>query len=151
MGQGRQAGQRRRAAGHMLVSLPPLHIVRRPSIQVNALPLLLTPPPHPPSSPRRASVGDLDTVFAQRANALSPSFLRMLRDVVRFGREAPEVLPPAASAARWRGATLAQYLEARGYGDAFRRHYLLPMCAAVWSVPNAQVLEFPVQMLVRFW
>lgn len=25
------------------------------------------------------------------------------------------------------------------------------MCAAVWSVPAAQVLEFPVQMLVRFW
>lgn len=33
----------------------------------------------------------LDAVFAQRRNAASPAFLAMLRDVVRFGREAPEV------------------------------------------------------------
>ena len=25
------------------------------------------------------------------------------------------------------------------------------MCAAVWSVQGAQVMDFPVQMLVRFW
>ena len=41
--------------------------------------------------PPRASVGDLDTVFAQRGNLLSPTFLRMVRDVVRFGSEAPKV------------------------------------------------------------
>lgn len=62
----------------------------------------------------------------------------------------PQVLEPSAAAA-FRDVTLAAYLETNGYSDAFRRHYLLPMCAAVWSVPNAQVLEFPVQMLVRFW
>ena len=34
---------------------------------------------------------DLDTIFTQRANLASPSFLRMVYDVVRFGREAPKV------------------------------------------------------------
>ena len=33
----------------------------------------------------------LDSVFAQRKNIASPSFLAMLRDIIRFGREAPEV------------------------------------------------------------
>ncbi len=33
---------------------------------------------------------NLDTVFAQRKNLLSPSFLGMLRDVIRFGKEAPK-------------------------------------------------------------
>jgi predicted NAD/FAD-binding protein len=37
------------------------------------------------------------------------------------------------------------------YGRAFRDNYLVPMSAAVWSVPAVKVLEFPVQMLVRFW
>ncbi|GBF87498.1 cyclopropane fatty acid synthase [Raphidocelis subcapitata] len=97
-----------------------------------------------------ASVGDLDTVFAQRSNALSPTFLRMVYDVVRFGKEAPKVLEPS-SAASYRDVALGAYLDSNGYSQAFRRHYLLPMCAAVWSVPNAQVLEFPIQMLVRFW
>lgn len=36
-------------------------------------------------------MNDLDTVFAQRSNLLSPSFLRMVYDVVRFGQEAPKV------------------------------------------------------------
>jgi hypothetical protein len=47
-------------------------------------------------------------------------------------------LEPGHSAAA-RDQTLASYLQQHGYSDAFRRHYLLPMCAAVWSVPNSQV------------
>lgn len=35
--------------------------------------------------------------------------------------------------------TLGQYLTLRGYSAGFRDHYVAPMCAAVWSVPNAQV------------
>ncbi len=35
--------------------------------------------------------------------------------------------------------TLGQYLSLRQYGAAFRDLYVAPMCAAVWSVPNAQV------------
>ena len=33
----------------------------------------------------------LGTIFAQRRNLLSPSFWRMMADVVRFGRRAAEV------------------------------------------------------------
>jgi hypothetical protein len=35
--------------------------------------------------------------------------------------------------------SLGQYIKEKGYSRAFVSHYLLPMCAAVWSVPNAQV------------
>ena len=34
---------------------------------------------------------DLSTIFIQRKNLFSPSFLRMVLDVIRFGREAPQV------------------------------------------------------------
>ncbi|KAK9821949.1 hypothetical protein WJX81_001503 [Elliptochloris bilobata] len=92
----------------------------------------------------------LGALFAQRANAASPAFLRMVWDVLRFGREAPKVLRPEA-AATYGSMSLGAYLIRHGYSEAFKRSYLLPMCAAVWSVPNVQVLEFPVAMLVRFW
>ncbi|PNH10244.1 Cyclopropane-fatty-acyl-phospholipid synthase [Tetrabaena socialis] len=93
---------------------------------------------------------NLDTIFAQRKNLASPSFLAMLRDVIRFGKEAPKVLE--ASAAHIYGdMTLGAYLAKHGYSTAFTNNYVVPMCAAVWSVPGAQVLVFPVQMLVRFW
>lgn len=92
----------------------------------------------------------LGALFAQRRNAARPSFLRMVADVLRFGREAPRVLDPEAAGV-YGGMTLGQYLREHGYSEGFVRNYLLPMCACVWSVPNAQVLAFPVTTLVAFW
>ena len=94
--------------------------------------------------------GGLAALFAQRRNLGSPSFLAMLRDVVRFGREAPQALRPEA-AARYASATLRDFLAEKRYSPAFVRHYVLPMCAAVWSVPAAAVMDFPLLRLLRFW
>ena len=38
----------------------------------------------------------LDTLFAQRRNLVSPSFLRMIADILRFNREAPRFLADGA-------------------------------------------------------
>lgn len=92
----------------------------------------------------------LDTIFTQRGNVMSPSFLAMIRDVLRFGREGPKVLDPEV-AHRYASVTLGEYLTTEKYSSAFIDNYVLPMCAAVWSVPASQVLKFPVTMLIRFW
>jgi hypothetical protein len=39
----------------------------------------------------------------------------------------------------YRDMTLGQYLDSNGYSEGFKYNYVLPMCAAVWSVPNATV------------
>lgn len=39
----------------------------------------------------------------------------------------------------FRDMTLGQYLDSKGYSESFKYNYVLPMCAAVWSVPNATV------------
>jgi predicted NAD/FAD-binding protein len=85
----------------------------------------------------------LDTIFAQRSNIASPSFLAMLRDVIRFGKEAPKVLEPSVHHL-YRNMTLGEYLEKECYSKSFTQNYVLPMCAAVWSVPNAQVSPYVV-------
>ncbi len=92
----------------------------------------------------------LGTIFAQKRRAFSPSFLRMMYDVLRFGREAPKVLLENNKHV-YNDMNLEEYLEKHGYSDSFKRNYILPMCAAVWSVPARKVLEFPICMLVRFW
>lgn len=35
--------------------------------------------------------------------------------------------------------SMGEYLKRNGYSRAFQDNYVLPMCAAVWSVPNSQV------------
>lgn len=89
---------------------------------------------------------NLDTVFAQRKNVLSPSFLGMLNDILRFNRAAHDNL--AASIASHE--TLGQLLVAGNYGATFRDAYLLPMAAAIWSSSPADILAFPASTFLRF-
>ena len=82
----------------------------------------------------------LNALFAQRANLLSPGFWGMLRDILRFNREAPATAwqptdePTSAWATTWR---------ASGYGATFRDYYILPMGAAIWSTDAERMLNFP--------
>ena len=39
----------------------------------------------------------------------------------------------------YKSMTMGEYLKRHGYSLSFQHNYLLPMCAAVWSVPNRQV------------
>ena len=87
----------------------------------------------------------LNTLFAQRRNLLRPSFLGMLRDIVRFNREAPALL-----AAPGGELPLAEFLARGRYGSAFVDHYIVPMGAAIWSTDPDSMLAFPARFFVRF-
>ncbi|MES2535689.1 MAG: FAD-dependent oxidoreductase [Pseudomonadota bacterium] len=88
----------------------------------------------------------LDTVFAQRRNLANPGFLRMLRDILRFNRQATAL----ASAAALPHLTLGDFLRQHGYSAQFRDWYLLPMAGCIWSCPTDQMLAFPLSTFVRF-
>ena len=91
------------------------------------------------------NAASLDTLFCQRRNLVSPRFLGMIRDLMRFYREAPALLDDVGQ-----GPTLGEYLEGGGYGSAFRDEHLVPMASALWSSPSAAVLGFPARYLVQF-
>lgn len=100
---------------------------------------------------------DLASVFAQPSNLLRPRFWRMLRDILRFNREATALAlaqsgPAAdpATAARL-GMPLGEFLDRERYSAGFRDDYLLPMAAAIWSCPIDTMRDFPVGSFVRFF
>ncbi|MGX9566403.1 FAD-dependent oxidoreductase [Pseudomonas viciae] len=89
----------------------------------------------------------LRSLFARRRNLLSPGFWGMLRDILRFNRQATADL----QAHRIDSATrLGDYLHSHGYGQRFIDHYIVPMGSAIWSMSPARMLEFPLQFFVRF-
>lgn len=88
----------------------------------------------------------LSGVFAQRLNLLRPSFRRMLRDILRFNREAPRLLALGDDK-----VTLGDYLMGAGYSQEFVTRYVVPMGAAIWSSKPDQFLSFPAQSFVRFF
>ncbi|WP_454824809.1 NAD(P)/FAD-dependent oxidoreductase [Paraburkholderia xenovorans] len=88
----------------------------------------------------------LNTVFAQRRNLFSPTFIGMLRDIVRFNGSAQSNLELAIQTR----ASMGELLTEGGYGGAFQRQYLLPMAAAIWSSATADILAFPATTFLRF-
>ncbi|MFC6855850.1 NAD(P)/FAD-dependent oxidoreductase [Marivibrio halodurans] len=91
--------------------------------------------------------GTLASLFAQKRNLFRPSFHRMVRDILRFYREAPSALAGGACAA----LSLGEFLERAGYGRAFIDDHLLPMAAAIWSCPVETMKAFPAESFVRFF
>lgn len=86
-------------------------------------------------------------LFAQWRNALSPSYLWMLRDILTFNAKSVEDF----AAGRLAGLTLGQYFKARGFAPRLLTDYLAPMGAAIWSAPAAQILDFPAENFVAFF
>jgi predicted NAD/FAD-binding protein len=86
----------------------------------------------------------LGGLLAQPANMARPRFWRMLGELLRFYREAPY------DVSRVGEASLAEYLDAKGYGNAFRDDHLYPMAAAIWSTPAAEVGNYPAAAFIRF-
>jgi predicted NAD/FAD-binding protein len=90
---------------------------------------------------------NLDTIFAQRLNALNPRFLMSFRDVLRFVKLAPQDLASGALS----GISLGDWLEKRRFGSWFRDRFLLPMGGAIWSTPTEKMLNFPAANFVSFF
>lgn len=88
------------------------------------------------------------SLFAQRSNALRPGFWSMIRGILRFYREAPELLALPADEP---GPTLGEYLRAGRYSRTFIEWHMVPMACAVWSGRPGSILDFPARTLVRFF
>ena len=87
----------------------------------------------------------LNSLFAQRSNLVRPSFWRMLKDILRFNREAPALLAGTGGE-----ISLGDYLDAQGYSREFVERYIVPMGAAIWSTDPRSMRAFPARFFVRF-
>ncbi len=88
---------------------------------------------------------DLAGLFAQPTNVFRPRFWSMLRDLLRFYRNAPaqaRSLPPETS--------IGEMLDRLGYKAAFRDDHLMPFAAAIWSAPERRVRDYPAAAFIRF-
>jgi predicted NAD/FAD-binding protein len=84
-------------------------------------------------------------LFASRGQLLRPSFHRMIADLVRFNRDARELLASATD------PSLREWLAVGGYSRAFVERLIVPQAAAVWSADPGQMWSFPARFLVAFF
>jgi predicted NAD/FAD-binding protein len=91
------------------------------------------------------NAASFDTLFCQRRNLVSARFWGMVRDILRFYREAPALLSLVDD-----GPTLGDYLDENRYSRMFIQDHLVPMASALWSSPSQGILSFPAKYLARF-
>jgi predicted NAD/FAD-binding protein len=101
---------------------------------------------HDPASGLQYNGSDLNGIFAQRRNLFRPSFLWMLREILRFNREARADL----QAGRVGELSLGDYLARGHYAESFIRHHIIPMGAAIWSTPCDRMMSFPARSFFQF-
>jgi uncharacterized protein len=89
-------------------------------------------------------------LFAQPRNAFRPSFLRMVRDILRFNRQAMLDVENSSAALR-DDATVEEFVAAGKYSKEFADQYLLPMGSAIWSCSTETFGEFPIRFILEFY
>jgi hypothetical protein len=86
-------------------------------------------------------------LFARKRNALSPAFYGMLLEILRFNKRALADL----DAGTLEGLSLGEYLAKNRFKGRFLTDYLIPMGAAIWSMPTDEMLRFPARSFVQFF
>lgn len=89
---------------------------------------------------------DLNGLFAQRRNLVSPTFFRFLLEIARFCKNSREEL----SAGDLDALTLGDYLQRGRYSPFMIDNYLVPMAAAIWSTPALKIFDFPAGPFLHF-
>ena len=76
-----------------------------------------------------------------------PPLSRLTLEIARFLLRGSRALDDPRCA-EW---SVSRYVTEEGYSVQFRDHFLVPLCAALWSTAPTQTLEFPLLHAVRFF
>ena len=88
----------------------------------------------------------LNSLFSQRKNIFSLSFLWMIKDIFSFNKNAKKDLTTISPK-----ITLGEYLKNNNYSKAFIYNYIVPMGAAIWSTKATSMLDISALFFVRFF
>lgn len=89
---------------------------------------------------------DLNGMFAQRRNLFSPRFLGLIAELLRFNRQAEQLLAAAPE-----NQTVGEFFSQHRFGRQFIDKYFLPMASAIWSCPHSAVEGFPIHFIADFY
>jgi predicted NAD/FAD-binding protein len=89
----------------------------------------------------------LNGIFAQRRNFFRPKFHRFWRTILEFNDLAREEL----LAGKIDDISLGSWLSNHGFEQDFLDNYILPMGGAIWSTPEAEMLDYPARSFFQFF
>ena len=88
----------------------------------------------------------LNAIFANKKNLLNLKFLKMINEIISFYKKAPSLLNHNLSE-----DTLGNYLEKSKLSKYFIEYHIIPMVAAIWSMPFEKAKDMPLKLFLNFF
>lgn len=90
----------------------------------------------------------INSLFAQRRNIISPSFWRIVLDIVKFNKVCKKHIKDGKDTDN---ITLIEFIKSHKLSEGFTHNYILPMCAAIWSTSLEASANFPLSFFLKFF
>ena len=88
----------------------------------------------------------LNAIFANKKNLLNLKFLKMINEIISFYKKAPSLLTDDLSE-----DTLGIFLEKSKLSKYFIEYHIIPMVAAIWSMPFEKAKDMPLKLFLNFF
>tara|TARA_B100001564_G_scaffold326039_1_gene307988 strand:+ start:2841 stop:4067 length:1227 start_codon:yes stop_codon:yes gene_type:complete len=88
----------------------------------------------------------LNSIFANRSNIFTLKFLIMIKEIISFYKNAPFLLKNNLE-----GVTLGSYLQNSKLSKYFVEYHIIPMVAAIWSMPFSKAKAIPLKLFLKFF
>ncbi len=88
----------------------------------------------------------LKAIFANKKNILNLKFLKMIKEIILFYKNAPSILKNDL-----KEETLGNYLDKSKFSKYFIEYHIIPMVAAIWSMPFQNARNLPLKLFLNFF
>ena len=85
-------------------------------------------------------------LFVNKSNLFNFKFLKMIKEIIYFYKIAPELLND-----KIKEQTLGDFLDEKKLSKYFIEYHLIPMVAAIWSMPFDKAKEMPLKFFLNFF
>ena len=88
----------------------------------------------------------LGSMFCNKSNIFNFKFIKLILDIIKFYKSAPLLLTKENE-----DLTLGDYLEKKKVSGYLKNYHIIPMVAAIWSMPFAKAQDMPLTLFVNFF
>ena len=88
----------------------------------------------------------LKALFANKSNIFNFNFLKMIAEIISFYKSAPSLIKNNLD-----GVTLGSYLDKSNFSKYLVEYHIIPMVAAIWSMPFSKAKEIPLKLFLNFF
>ena len=89
---------------------------------------------------------NLGSLFCNKSNFFNIQFIKLIFDIIKFYKLAPNILTKEN-----KNLTLGDYLEKNQVSKDLINYHIIPMVAAIWSMPFTKAQDMPLELFVNFF